>query len=335
MRYINIKGELIMRWILVFVFLYLVPLVILFKNHKNKKRSFIYGSMYIVAMSTIVISNIYMSGLNRIEESMNKRWAVEVHSKYDLKTKDEYSDLDLQEYNSEYESTKNDESEDIDGFNDELNDELDDELIEESSKFVTDKDDEKLKNSKKITTGEKSVNDEKPVNSENYTENEKTNKSDKETYKNKIDELDLKKIDAFRQDVFDVEKSALKPMQKCIPYTKNVMSSLKNLKDVKKDVKVARNKCDELASYYEDMNIPNLSDESREKKLVEAKGEMQKTYELRTKSMENALKLIDSKNPKYINSITDYLDISDESVKNFTVKINKLVKEIESESNNI
>ena len=44
-----------MRWILVFLFLYVIPLVILFKNYNNLRRSFIYGSMYVVAVSTIVI----------------------------------------------------------------------------------------------------------------------------------------------------------------------------------------------------------------------------------------------------------------------------------------
>ena len=37
-----------MRWILVFLFLYFIPLIILFKNYNNLKRSFIYGSMYVV-----------------------------------------------------------------------------------------------------------------------------------------------------------------------------------------------------------------------------------------------------------------------------------------------
>lgn len=59
-----------MRWILVFLFLYLVPLVILFRNYNNFKRSCIYSSIYIVLVSTIVITNMYMSGLNKIKEAM-------------------------------------------------------------------------------------------------------------------------------------------------------------------------------------------------------------------------------------------------------------------------
>lgn len=59
-----------MRWILVFLFLYLIPLVTIFRNYKNFKRSCIYSSIYIVLVTSIVITNIYMSGLNKIEEAM-------------------------------------------------------------------------------------------------------------------------------------------------------------------------------------------------------------------------------------------------------------------------
>ena len=59
-----------MRWIVVFLFLYFIPLIVLFKNYNNIKRSFIYASMYITLVTTIVITNIYISGLNKIKESM-------------------------------------------------------------------------------------------------------------------------------------------------------------------------------------------------------------------------------------------------------------------------
>lgn len=59
-----------MRWILVFIFLYLIPLIIVFKNYKNFKRSCIYSSIYVVLVTAITISNIYMSGLNKIEDAM-------------------------------------------------------------------------------------------------------------------------------------------------------------------------------------------------------------------------------------------------------------------------
>lgn len=62
-----------MRWILVLVFLYIIPLWLLFKNNKNFKRCSIYGSMYTVVASVIVISNIYMSTVNKIESIMEYR----------------------------------------------------------------------------------------------------------------------------------------------------------------------------------------------------------------------------------------------------------------------
>ena len=46
-----------MRWIIVFLFLYFIPLIVLFKNYNNIKRTFIYASMYTVLVTTIVITN--------------------------------------------------------------------------------------------------------------------------------------------------------------------------------------------------------------------------------------------------------------------------------------
>ena len=60
-----------MRWILVFILLYLIPLTVLFKNYKSLKRACIYGSIYVMLATTIVITNIYLSGLKIIEETLD------------------------------------------------------------------------------------------------------------------------------------------------------------------------------------------------------------------------------------------------------------------------
>lgn len=60
-----------MRWILVFVILYLIPLIVLFKNYKKFTRACIYASTYVVLATTLVISNIYISGLKKIEPRTN------------------------------------------------------------------------------------------------------------------------------------------------------------------------------------------------------------------------------------------------------------------------
>ena len=62
-----------MRWILVFILLYLIPLTVLFKNYKSLKRACIYGSIYVMLATTIVITNIYLSGLKIIEETLLRR----------------------------------------------------------------------------------------------------------------------------------------------------------------------------------------------------------------------------------------------------------------------
>ena len=60
-----------MRWVLVFILLYLIPLTVLFRNYKSFKRACIYGSIYVILSTTIVISNIYLSGLKIIEEALD------------------------------------------------------------------------------------------------------------------------------------------------------------------------------------------------------------------------------------------------------------------------
>ncbi len=60
-----------MRWILVLLIVYIIPLMVLFKNYNdNLKRGLICASSYVVVMSTIVVTNIYISGLNEIKENL-------------------------------------------------------------------------------------------------------------------------------------------------------------------------------------------------------------------------------------------------------------------------
>ncbi len=67
-----------MRWTLVILILYILPIVILFKNKKDFKRASIYGSMYMVVASVIVISNIYISTLNKMEHILdNRKFAID------------------------------------------------------------------------------------------------------------------------------------------------------------------------------------------------------------------------------------------------------------------
>ena len=65
-----------MRWILVFIILYLIPLTILFKNYKKFSRACIYGCMYVVLATTLVISNMYISGLKRLEQDIESSFVM-------------------------------------------------------------------------------------------------------------------------------------------------------------------------------------------------------------------------------------------------------------------
>lgn len=229
-----------MRWVLVFILLYLIPLTVLFRNYKSFKRACIYGSIYVILSTTIVISNIYLSGLKIIEEALD------------------YSD----------------------------------DLVLET-----------------------------------YLDNDKNILNNKELTR----KLDLQKIDDFRKEIYSTEKKALMPMRECIPYTNNLQKSLANLSQIRSEVLYAKNMCEEVVKIYDNMDVPVLSKDEYTQVLKSAKINVKKTYELRTLAMESSLQLIDTKNPIYINKITDYIKLSDKEINTFKDKMDQLKSTINKE----
>ena len=229
-----------MRWILVFILLYLIPLTVLFRNYKSFKRACIYGSIYVILSTTIVISNIYLSGLKIIEETLD------------------YSD----------------------------------DLVLET-----------------------------------YLDNDKNILNNKELTR----KLDLQKIDDFRKEIYSTEKKALMPMRECLPYTNNLQKSLANLSQIRSEVLYAKNMCEEVVKIYDNMDVPVLSKDEYTQVLKSAKLNVKKTYELRTLAMESSLQLIDTKNPIYINKITDYIKLSDKEINTFKDKMDQLKSIINKE----
>lgn len=227
-----------MRWILVFILLYLIPLTVLFKNYKSFKRACIYGSIYVILSTTMVITNIYLSGLKIFEDTLD----------YD-------GDLVLETYLDQY-------------------------------------------------------------------------SMEAETNVTKTKESDLKKIDQFRKDIYSIEKIALIPMRECLPYTNNLQKSLENLTQIKSDVVYARDMCEDVVKIYDKMTVPTLSNEEYTQTLDRARINVKRTYELRTMAMENSINLIDTKNPIYINKITEYLKSSDKEIVKFKNKVDTLKKTI-------
>ena len=229
-----------MRWVLVFILLYLIPLTVLFRNYKSFKRACIYGSIYVILSTTIVISNIYLSGLKIIEEALD------------------YSD----------------------------------DLVLET-----------------------------------YLDNDKNILNNKELTR----KLDLQKIDDFRKEIYSTEKKALMPMRECLPYTNNLQKSLANLSQIRSEVLYAKNMCEEVVKIYDNMDVPVLSKYEYTQVLKSAKINVKKTYELRTLAMESSLQLIDTKNPIYINKITDYIKLSDKEINTFKDKMDQLKSTINKE----
>ena len=244
-----------MRWIVVFLFLYFIPLLVLFKNYNNIKRSFIYASMYITLVTTIVITNIYISGLNKIKEAM---------------------------YYQNYSFGKEYTEEKIINENKPVQDTSEIAKLEEIKVNA--------KNDSNNIVSENKENDNKEV------VNFDSKKSDKEL------------IYEFKKEIYEIELKALIPMRECIPYTKNIVENIKKLDKVKQDLEYAS----------------QLSNDEYTKMLIDARNDVKTAYELREKAMESAITLINTKNPKYIGKITEYLNLSDNYIANFKDRLTDL-----------
>ncbi|WP_042277159.1 hypothetical protein [[Clostridium] dakarense] len=278
-----------MRWILVFLFLYLIPLIVLFRNYNNFKRSCIYSSIYIVLVSTIVITNMYMSGLNKIREAMYYQ-----NYAFDERYKDKYAS----NFEKDYEEQ--------------------------------DKENKKEKTTSNVEIDNKSSNENEVAKNNDKSDNKV--KEDNDLSKNdKIEEVSITKektdkeiVTEFKKEIYDIETVALVPMRDCMPYTKNISENLKHLDSIEEDVEYAQKMCKEVISMYDDMNIPSLSEKDYTQVLYNARDDVKKAYELREKAMESASKLIETKNPKYIGKITEYLKLSDKHITSFKERLSDL-----------
>lgn len=312
-----------MRWILVFIFLYLIPLVVIFRNYKNFKRSCIYSSIYVVLATTIMISNIYMSGLNKIKESMyyHNYISDETYDEKYVSNFNEKESADLKQNKEKNEEASN---------NKDLNSKQDENVQNKESNKEENKDVEEDSDSENNV----SVND-KSEEQESATK-ESSNQTSKEKNSEDIKKIDIESIGIFKKEIYNIERVALVPMRECIPYTKDIAKNITKLSSIKKDVTNARDKCKEVVKEYKNMQIPELSKEEYTETLSNARDDVKKAYELRQKSMESALKLINTKSPKYIGKITEYLDLSDKQIESFKNRLNDLKEEIDgAEINNI
>ncbi|UWD48824.1 MSCRAMM family adhesin SdrC [Clostridioides difficile] len=308
-----------MRWILVFIFLYLIPLIVIFRNYKNFKRSCIYSSIYVVLATTIMISNIYMSGLNKIKESMyyHNYISDETYDEKYVSNFNEKEDKDLKQDKKDSKELNNKNVDNVDSKQDK-NTQSTENNNEENKKDLT-KDNDLEKNTSTNSESEKQGNTKE--NSDNYTSKENDSED--------IKKIDLESIGIFKKEIYNIERVALVPMRECIPYTKDLAKSITRLSSIKKDVTNARNKCKEVIEEYENMQIPELSKDEYTNVLSSARDDVKKAYELRQKSMDSALKLINTKSPKYIGRITEYLDLSDKQIESFKNRLNDLNEEID------
>ncbi|MGL5711484.1 MAG: hypothetical protein ACRCXT_10845 [Paraclostridium sp.] len=259
-----------MRWILVVLFLYIIPIWMVFKNYKNFKRSSIYASIYTVVVSVIVISNIYISTLNKIEEIIEYR-VYASDEKYTVLEEDNKKDNDEKRIDEEAD--------------------IEDE-IEKEAQNIEFKD--------------------------YFSDNEDI----------KVSDIEL--VNKFKDEIYEVERKALIPMRECMPDLKNIDISFGAIKEAKKDVEYAKSKCTEVVGIYEDMDIPQLSNEEHTDILESSKSNVKQAYILREKAMEASQELLNTKNLKYIGEIKEYLRLSDEKINSFVDSMKNLQSEIDN-----
>ncbi|WGX76036.1 hypothetical protein QJS64_00730 [Paraclostridium bifermentans] len=94
-----------MRWALVILLLYILPLWVLFKNKEDFKKASIYGGMYVVVATVIVICNIYISTINKIEEILEYR-SYAFNEQYEDNQESKYKNEKIEAKQSELKETK-------------------------------------------------------------------------------------------------------------------------------------------------------------------------------------------------------------------------------------
>ena len=290
-----------MRWILVLLILYIIPLTILFKNNHTKKRAYMHASSYIVTMTTIVIMNIYISGLNDIKETMYYSQNI-INN-----TTEEYRD-------STYEVAKEEEPQ-------KETKETKETQTEQESALIEDVLNEDIETSYNYDT----ANTEAISSESSYIDSEI--EQDLPMVMINIEE-DAIILEEFRKQVYTIEERALLPMKECIAYTNDLIGNLSKLDRLRSEVEDAYNMCRQTSDAYDEMEIPQMSNDSYTQVLEQATTNVKIAYELRQRSMESILNLIDTKNPMYIGDITQYLFLSDEHISIFKEKLRKLEMDI-------
>lgn len=220
-----------MRWILVFIILYLIPLVVLFKNYNKFSRACIYGCTYVVLATTLVISNMYISGIKQLENSMKN--------------------FEVMNYNNLY-------------------------AVYDSS------------------------------------------------------EEDLLKVKNFKRDIRDIEDIALDQIKKCVTYTSDIETNLKNIESVKKDVDKAMYMCERVVEIYDKMEVPTLSQEEYTNVLKECLACMKEAYTMKYNAVKQVNSIINNKNISDIPKVKAYIENSDKKINEYKVKIYDLENNIQN-----
>ncbi|SHJ92338.1 hypothetical protein [Tepidibacter formicigenes] len=144
---------------------------------------------------------------------------------------------------------------------------------------------------------------------------------------NKKDELEI--YNEFRKKITIIEKEALIPLRNCYSLLKKMKRGESNITELREEAKNAKEKCELVEKKYMNLKVPKLKDKKNVDLLKDAKLDLQKAFYIRGKAMENGIKFLDTKNPKYILKTKEELKTSEELVRSCVKKLNKVKSDLE------
>ncbi|OPJ55932.1 hypothetical protein [Alkalithermobacter paradoxus] len=132
----------------------------------------------------------------------------------------------------------------------------------------------------------------------------------------------------FYDKLVVIEKSALSKFQECYDEINKVRAGQGNLNNLYEIAKTARQDCENAEKAYKALRVPKELDAEIRKELISAKSDLQTAYFLRKEALDNGLKLLDRKNPKYMIKLQQQFKLSDEYIVNGREKLNNVRRKL-------
>ncbi|KXZ39161.1 hypothetical protein SAMN05661008_01150 [Alkalithermobacter thermoalcaliphilus JW-YL-7 = DSM 7308] len=254
-------------WLFVFLTLYIPPLMVILMWRNFRKRRYIYGSVYIILATIMIITVLNLATKSESVQMNQKKVQIEKDIE-DIKEDKEHVEVVVIEEDKDIytEEKKEDKSEEI-----QEKEEI--EIVEEINQVVS--------------------------------------KTQTEIF------------EEFYEKLKEIDKRGLDELKKAYSVVEDIKNSKLNLRHLYNIGKKAKMECEIIEIELKKLKVPDSLDKDIREILISAKNDLQIAYYLRGKALENGLKLLDGKNPKYMIKLQQLFRSSDEYVVKCREKINK------------